>query len=160
MKSIEQRLQELEDESAIRSLVARFSDAATTTDYEAFKSLWADNGKWTIHEPFYTTAEGNQAIEDMLIMLWRGRSFFVQFVHSGVVQLNGDTATARWIMQEVSEGTESGFYNNYAIYMDSFVKSAGQWKFAQRDYHYIWIDTTAFPGDVYKLPALPPKKKN
>jgi len=39
MKSIEQRLQELEDESAIRSLVARFSDAATTTDYEAFKSL-------------------------------------------------------------------------------------------------------------------------
>ena len=53
MKSIEQRLEYLEDESTVRSLAARFAGASTVADYEEFKSLWSVNGKWTIHEPFF-----------------------------------------------------------------------------------------------------------
>lgn len=155
MKTIEQRLQQLEDESAIRNLVARFADAAMTADYEGFKTLWTDNGKWTIHEPFFTSAEGNQKIDEMLITLRTGRGFFVQLVHSGVVQLNDDNATARWIMRETSEGPGDAFYNNFAVYIDSLVKIDNEWKFAQRDYHYMWIDTGAFPGDIFELPPLP-----
>ena len=155
MKSIEQRLQDIEDDSAIRSLAARFADAAMMADYEEFSTLWTDKGKWTIHEPFYTSAEGVKAISEMLIALRTGKAFFVQFVHSGVIKLNGDRATARWIMREVSEGPGESFYNNYAVYLDTLVKSEGQWKFAQRDYHYMWVDTGAFPGAVFELPRLP-----
>lgn len=155
MKSVEQRLQELEDDSAIRSLVSRFADAAMTAHYEEFGDLWTENGRWTIHEPFFLSSEGVSKINEMLVTLRTGKTFFVQFVHSGVIKLDGDRASARWIMRETSEGPGTLFYNNYAIYVDSLVRLDGQWKFASRDYHYMWIDTGAFPGDVFDLPPLP-----
>ena len=40
MFTIEQRLQHLEDEAAIRDLAARFADAATRADYETIRSLF------------------------------------------------------------------------------------------------------------------------
>jgi hypothetical protein len=154
MKSIEQRLQDLEDEASIRLLAARFSDACIVADYEAFKTLWSRAGKWTIHEPFLASAEGIQKIDEMLRSLRKGREFFVQFVHSGVISLNRDTATARWVMHEVSKGPGNVYYNNYAIYIDSMQKTEGQWQFVQRDYHYMWLDTEAFPGNDFSLPVL------
>ncbi len=51
IKSIEQRLQYLEDESAIRSLAARFANACIVADYEEFKSLWSVN-KGYMYEPY------------------------------------------------------------------------------------------------------------
>ena len=152
MNSIEQRLLRLEDEAAIRSVVAKFADAAVVGDFMAFKTLWSDNGKWTIHEPFLMSAEGVEKIDEMLQMLRKGRTFFAQFVHSGVVHLNGDTATARWIMREASEGPGETYYNNYAIYIDALQKTGDRWVFVQRDYHYMWVDTGAFPGKVFDLP--------
>jgi hypothetical protein len=90
----------------------------------------------------------------MLRSLRKGREFFVQFVHSGVISLNRDTATARWVMHEVSKGPGNVYYNNYAIYIDSMQKTEGQWQFVQRDYHYMWLDTEAFPGNDFSLPVL------
>ena len=154
MKSIEIRLQELEDEAAIRTLVARFADASVSADFDEFISLWSVDGKWTIHEPFFLTAEGIQNIDEMVRTLRTGRDFFVQFAHSGVIVLDGEKATARWIMQEASTGPGEHYYNNYAVYLDSLVKSDGRWQFASRDYHYMWLDSGPFPGDVFALPPF------
>lgn len=52
MPTIEQRLQRLEDEAAIRDLVARFADAATRADNQAFAALWAPNATFVINNPF------------------------------------------------------------------------------------------------------------
>lgn len=153
MKSIEQRLQDLEDEAAIRSLAARFADACVMKNYEEFKNLWVAFGKWTIHEPFPASSEGIQQIDEMLHYLRKEKDFFVQFVHSGIVKINGGKATARWIMHEVAEGPKGVYYNNYAIYIDSMQKTDGLWQFVQRDYHYIWVDTAPFPGNIFALPS-------
>ncbi len=40
MATAEQRLQRLEDESAIRDLAARFADAGTRAAHDDFKALW------------------------------------------------------------------------------------------------------------------------
>jgi hypothetical protein len=157
MKTIEQRLQALEDEAAIRTLAARFADASILADYDEFTSLWAAGGIWTIHEPFFASAAGIEKIDAMVRGLRKGRGFFVQFVHSGVIKLDGDKATARWVMREASEGPGDAYYNNYAVYEDSLVRSAEGWQFASRDYHYMWLDTSAFPGNVFALPVLSKK---
>ena len=52
MLTIEQRLQQLEDEAAIRDLAARFADAATRADYETIRSLFTPDAVFTIGEPF------------------------------------------------------------------------------------------------------------
>ena len=153
MKSIEERLLKMEEEAAIRNLAARFADACMVADFETFKILWAPGGQWTIHEPFLMTAEGIESIDNMVRTLRKGRGFFVQFVHSGVISINGDTATVRWIMQEASKGPEEHYYHNYAVYMDNIVKTDGEWRFLSRDYHYMWLNTEAFPGNVFALPT-------
>lgn len=155
MKSKEElRVSALEDEAAIRTLVTRFADACIVADYDAFQSLWSANGKWTIHEPFFASGEGMEKIVEMMRMLRTGRSFFVQFAHSGVVMLEGDKATARWVMHEASKGPGEVHYNNYGLYVDILIKIDGRRLFTQIDYLYMWIDSGAFPGDAYVLPAL------
>jgi hypothetical protein len=51
MLTIEQRLQHLEDEAAIRDLAARFADAATRADYETIRSLFTPDAVFAIGEP-------------------------------------------------------------------------------------------------------------
>jgi len=155
MDTIEQRLQRLEDEAAIRTLVARFADAAVLADYEAFRSLWTTNGKWTIHEPFLMSAEGAENINEMLRQLRKGRAFFAQFVHSGIITITGNKANSRWIIHEESEGPANVFYNNFGVYLDHLERTIeGSWQFVSRDYHYMWLDTEAFPGEPLMLPFM------
>jgi hypothetical protein len=102
---------------------------------------------------FQASSEGVKNIVEMMRSLRKGREFFVQFAHSGVIELKGKKATARWIMREVSKGPGEVYYNNYAVYLDSLRKSKGKWKFVQRDYHYVWLDTSPFSGKAFSLPS-------
>lgn len=95
MLTVEQRLQRLEDDAAIRDLAARFADATTRADYDSFAALWAPDATFVINKPFFTTATGTEAILAMLHKLRDGRDFFVQFVNSGVLGIQDNHATAR-----------------------------------------------------------------
>jgi SnoaL-like domain len=95
MLTIEQRLEHLEDEAAIRDLVARFADAATRGDYETVRSLFKPDAVFTIGEPFATTSRGVDEIVALIHKLRDGKDFFVEFVHSGLVQLDGKTRRQR-----------------------------------------------------------------
>jgi hypothetical protein len=75
-----------------------------------------------------------------MIELAEPLEFFVQLVHSGVVAIDGDQATARWSVQETGRTRTKGPYNNYAFYEDQLVKREGAWRFARRSYRYVWLD--------------------
>src|SRR5688572_13637740 len=122
MAKNKKRLEVLEDQAEIHALVARFADASVAADYDEFAGLWTTDGKWTIHEPFQASSEGVENIVEMMRSLRKGREFFVQFAHSGVIELKGKKATARWVMREVSKGPGEVYYNNYALYIDSLRK--------------------------------------
>jgi ketosteroid isomerase-like protein len=102
--TIEQRLQHLEDEAAIRDLAARFADAATRADYETIGSLFTPDAVFAIGEPFAVTCKGPNEIVALIHRLRDGKDFFVEFVHSGLIQLDGNTASARWLLREVGLG--------------------------------------------------------
>jgi hypothetical protein len=104
MLTIEERLQHLEDEAAIRDLAARFADAATRGDHVTIRSLFMPDGIFTIGEPFAVTSRGVDEIGALIHMLRDGKDFFVQFVHSGLIQLDGNMASARWLLREVGLG--------------------------------------------------------
>jgi ketosteroid isomerase-like protein len=93
MPTIEQRLQHLEDDAAIRD----FADAATRADYKTLKSLFKPDAIFMIGEPASVTPKGVEEIDAHIQKLRDGKDFFVQFVHSGLIQIEGDTASARWL---------------------------------------------------------------
>ena len=122
MPTLEERIQRIEDESAIRQLVARFADICTHGNIQAFPKLWVSRGDnkpmWTLTEPFAMSATGIDEIMGMARKLRDPRDFFVQLVHTGLLDINGDHATGRWIMHEVGKGPGEVYYNNFAFYED------------------------------------------
>lgn len=154
MNTFEQRLLKLEDESAIRELVARFADTCIRADHDGFKSLWAHDGVWEIGAPFNVKCEGINAIVKLLHQLRDERNFFTQLVPTGVIEINGDRALARWPVRELATGPEDHYYDNVAMYFDNFVKIDGVWKFASRSYKYMWLNTEPFGGHSFGTPQL------
>ena len=148
---LETRLRRVEDELAIRSLAARFSDCANERDYDGFADLWSARGVWEIGPPLPARAEGVDAIVDMLRRLLAPQTGFMQMTHSGVVALDGDRATARFVEREHGRG-ESRFYENLAVYDDVLERGAdGVWRFLRRRYVYRYLDDSAFTGKVFPL---------
>jgi len=137
MLTIEQRLQHLEDEAAIRDLAARFADAATRADYETIRSLFTTDAVFTIGEPFAVTREGPNEIVALIHRLRDGKDFFVEFVHSGLIQLDGNTAKS---------GPGESYYNNFGFFIDELEKVDGKWLFKTRTYPYLYLDTDPFTG--------------
>ena len=152
MDTTDQRLERLEDESAIRALTAAFADAATRNDKATLRELWTPDAEFAIGAPMGKTAVGVERIMDFFAELRDGREFFVQFVHSGVVSIDGDRATARWLVHEIARGG-GGFYTNYGFFSDVVEKRDGAWRFRRRSYSYVYLDASPFAGDAYPLPA-------
>jgi hypothetical protein len=158
MLTVEQRLEHLEDEAAIRDLVARFADAVTRADHDTFRSLWKPDAVFTIGEPFAVTCMGIDEIGALLHKLRDGKDFFVQCVHSGLIQLDGNTASARWLVREVGlgpgkSGAGKSYYNNFGFFLDELEKVDGKWLFKTRTYPYLYLDTDPFTGKAVALSA-------
>ena len=151
MSTIEQRLQHLEDEAAIRNLGARFADAASRGDHRTISKLFKRDAGFTIGAPNALTVSGADEIAALIDKLRSDKDFFVQFVHSGLIHLDGKTASARWLIREVALGTAKtgegkSFYNNFGFFIDELEKVDGKWLFKARTYAYLYLDTDPFTG--------------
>lgn len=151
-----ENLQQLADESAIRALADKFSDAANRKDGEMFQTLWAEDGVWKIGAPvnreFTGKAGMGESLERML-GLW---DFFVQLTTAGVILIEGQTAYARFYVQEIARAKEGGKGNfNLSMYEDELIKQDGKWYFKQRIYHTIYQDAPEFRGQLIEVPVLP-----
>jgi len=146
---IRPRPDQIADELAIRALAYAFTDAVNRRDAAVFESLWDESGVWEIGAPLYSIANGAANIAAHMIELAEPLAFFVQQVHSGVVAIDADQATARWSVQETGRTRNNGPYNNHAFYEDELVKRDGAWRFARRSYRYLWLDLkSSIGGDV------------
>jgi len=147
--NLSKRLRALEDELSIRNLATRFTDAVNERDFDAFRQLWVDDAVWEIGPSLTVKAEGVEAIMEMLARLLKPKIMFIQLTHSGVVTFTGeDSATARFTERERGKGLHD-YYENLAVYRDEFARGPNGWRFKRRYYQYRYLDTSAFPGDVY-----------
>ena len=150
MTSLEARIRTIEDRLEIQALAARFSDAVNERDLTAFAQLWAsDHPVWEIGPPLPSRAESKDAIIAMLKGLYQIQRYFMQMTHSGVITINGDSATARFAVRERGKG-DGTYYDNLAVYDDVLVREPGGWRFLERHYHYRFLDQTPFAGDAFQ----------
>lgn len=152
MLTIEQRIGKLEDDAAIRALVASFADAESRNDQALVRELWENDGVFAIDKPMENRAEGIEKISELLSGIRGSKEFFVQFIHSGLIDINGTSARGRWLVREVAKG-QGQYYNNFAFFDDTYEKHGGKWLFRKRSYHYAYLDLTSFTGDAIPLPA-------
>ena len=126
-------LTRLLDEAAIRDATARFADAATSGDYDGFRTLWADDAEWVIggpeSQPFEKRAQGIEDILSMFRTLRAERDYFVQLAVPGSIEINGDGATTRCMCYEAARGPGESYYRNTGVWSDHLRRSANGWVF-------------------------------
>jgi SnoaL-like domain len=149
--NLEARLRTVEDRLEIQALAARFSDAVNERAVTAFAQLWAsDRPIWEIGPPLLSRAEGIDEIIAMLRRLFQIERYFMQMTHSGVVTIDGDRATARFVERERGQGDDT-YYDNLAVYDDVLVREPAGWRFLERHYRYRFLDQTPFEGTAFPV---------
>jgi uncharacterized protein (TIGR02246 family) len=134
--TIEQRLQRVEDELAIRRVLVDYSATQDARDYAGYAALFAKNGEWVNGKNVH---RGRDAILKMLVDLYgtpppgytNNESYHI--TSNPQIDVNGDRATARSRHLLVMRGPKGEPTPALAgRYEDELIREGGQWKILRR----------------------------
>jgi SnoaL-like domain len=140
------------DELAVRQLAAACADAVSRCDRQAFGSLWAPDGRWSV--PGLEDAVGGEAAADRLVELLGQMEFMLQFLQGGQVWIDGDRARARWYITEIGRTAAGAGVYFAGVYDDELVRTDAGWRFALRRYSPVYRGSGDFQGKAYPAPPL------
>jgi uncharacterized protein (TIGR02246 family) len=144
--ALQRRVQQLEDQEQIRTVLVQYGEYLDARNYAAYAALFARDGVWT---GGFGSATGPAQIQDMLEKnLARAEPGFINkssfhLMTTMVVEVNGDTATARSRYLFFTATPDNKPAENLAgRYVDEFVREDGRWKIKRRTTHGVipWRD--------------------
>jgi hypothetical protein len=121
-----------DDELAIRALAAAYTDAANRRDGAGMAAVYAPDGMLELAgrpKPIVGLAKLELGFRRQVE---EGREFLFQMTHSGVVEIDGDRAQARWWFSELKKPTGQGYEISLGVYEDKAVRLDIGWRFAWR----------------------------
>ena len=135
------------DRYEIAQLPAEFTDAGLLRDYDRLALLFTEAGSWRmphINQEFVGRREIRAAVERLQDM-W---DFFVQTPHLGKIEVRGDVGVGRSFVFELGRMRDGRSMQNYAVYHDRYQRTSDGWKFAERRYEVIYLDTSPLAGST------------
>jgi uncharacterized protein (TIGR02246 family) len=145
--------QHLADELAVRDLAARFTDAVNRDDPTALGALFTSDGEWVV--PGVRTTVGPDAAAEQIRRLRETFVHLVQVLHSGHVDLDGDTASAVWYLSENAATADGSGFAFTGVYHDELRRTGEGWRFARRTFSFLYRGKTELSGKWYAHPAAP-----
>jgi ketosteroid isomerase-like protein len=138
-------LQAIADRFEIEALRGEFTDASMRLDFDRFASLFTEDGAWRMPhiDEDLVTREVIRAGVERLRALW---DYFVQTVHPGTIELDGDTAVGRSYVSEFGRFRDGSSMLNYSVYHDRYERTPHGWRFAERVYEVRYLDTSPLAG--------------
>ena len=138
----------LADEMAIRTLTASYTDAINRMDIADIARVYDDDAVFTMMDR--PSVVGRAAILETLRSTVARYQLVMQLLHSGVVQLDGDRARARWQVTEFQVLDDGSPRFVAGRYEDELVRRPDGWKFARRTF------TARYLGDIALGSAVRP----
>lgn len=136
-------LQTIADELAIRTLTASYTDAINRFDFDDIAQVYDEHTRFTMMDR--PTLVGVDAIIEMLRVNPSKYDLVTQLLHSGVVQVHGDTARARWQITELQVLKDGSSRFVVGRYEDEYARRPNTthgWKFSSR------VFTARYLGDM------------
>ena len=138
----------VEDELALRNLMARYADAVNRVDAEAWIATWAEDGIWNLL--------GNPVSgKDNILGLWQQMmgsfEFALMLPSSCLFEVDGETANGHWYLHEYTRDPQGNAITVPSRYQDTYVKQNGQWLYKSRDYGFIYNGAADLSGTYTPL---------
>ena len=139
---------DLADRMAVRETIERYSVALNLRDFDAMRACFLPDGVWQVDPPFNIRLEG-EAIVAGIGQMVGAMPFLFQGLMGSIVEIDGDTATAKSSVHELGQrGAGEGGLDSYGVYHDRLVRTPAGWRFAERRFQPLYLDTGAMPGQV------------
>jgi ketosteroid isomerase-like protein len=123
--------QEACDVISINQLAVSYADAVSRGEVAEACLTYAENGE--LHSPTTEPAIGRGAVTETITATTAGLEFVFQTVHQGLVQVDGDTARARFPITEWARRTSDGRPIQFlGVYEDECIRTSEGWRFARR----------------------------
>ncbi len=139
----------IEDELALRDLMARYVDAVNRYDAEAWIQTWAEDGVWNL---LGNPVEGRDSILGLWQQMMATFEFALLLPSSCLFEVDGDSASGHWYLHEYSRDLEGNRSTILSRYDDTYVRRDGRWLFKSRDYGFIYNGAPDLSGDFTRLP--------
>jgi ketosteroid isomerase-like protein len=142
------------DQAEINELALRFADAVNRIDTDAFRDVWTPQATWIIDPPtdFRVSGPREEIATTFGEAMRATYEFFVQIPQSLLVEVSGDSATARSYLAEHGRTRAGGGYFNYGYYLDELERTSEGWRFSSRHYGYLYVDDTVPSGKAFPRP--------
>ena len=130
-KSLEQRIQELEDRDQIKELTARYCWHVAHGEGGAVAALFADDGVLEVSDGSFMPVKGREALLKFYRASVNQPELAIPFIQNHIIEVKGEEA-------EGTCGIEARFTRNgesvtaAGYYEDRYRREGGKWRFAQR----------------------------
>lgn len=144
--TLEQRIQHLEDQAAIKRLVDTFSNLADDKNVASQMLLFTEDATVNTYfgDTLFASMHGREEISKVFSGFIENFSALYHINGQMTVDINGDRATSTHycLVVLVSDDEHGKKFKNFngVIYNDDYVRQNGQWLIAKRVARFTWRD--------------------
>jgi ketosteroid isomerase-like protein len=140
MKTLEQRLQEVEDREEIKELTAKYAHWVARGEGAKVKDLFTDDGRFineVIGEQPNINVRGRKQLDEFYPGLKKGMA--LPCIHNHIIEIDGDNAKGTCTIEvRITQNGQSIIGSGF--YADIYRRENGRWKFVERHsqfYHFV-----------------------
>lgn len=139
---------------AVGRLQAAYGDAVTRRAWDDVRALFEPDAVVAIdtrtRAPF--SLEGPDEVASFIERSLDGFAFFAFAILNAVAEVDGDSATGRVYICELRHDRAGQWTQAVGLYQDRYVRRAGDWRFAHRQYHS--LARTGARTESFPLPPM------
>ena len=139
----------LQDELALRDLMARYVDAVNRSEAAAWASTWAEDSVWSL---LGTSVNGRDNILGLWQQVMNGFEFAIMLPSSCLFEIQDTSASGHWYLHEYTRDLEGNASTVLSRYLDTYTKRDGQWLYQSREYSMIYQGAPDLSGSYTPLP--------
>lgn len=145
--TLEQRIQHMEDQAAIKRVVDRFSNLADIKDIATQMHLFTENATVNTYfgDTLFASMNGREEISKTFNSFIANFEKMYHFNGQMTVDINGDHAVSNHycLVVLISDNGSKKMKNlNGVTYRDEYIRHEGQWLIARRDSWFTWRDVS------------------
>ena len=140
------------DIQEIQHLAQIYADGVMQRDADIWGDTFATNGEWHL-APGMDPVQGRDNLKAFWSGVMAGYPNVLHWVQPGIIEVSGETATARFYVQENIKDAEGNSFRVAGVYNDELAKETGAWKFAVRRFSTIYRGPVDMSGDWQGYPS-------
>jgi ketosteroid isomerase-like protein len=130
------------DKVDIQETISRYHEAASTYDLDQLVATFVPNGIWEVPS-MDLRAEGADALRQTMAALIEPIEYLVQINAPAIIEVEGDTASARSLVRECAQFRNGGVYMDVVgRFNDRLERTADGWRFSHRAFTIIGTQVT------------------